>query len=398
MEILAPAGNLEKLKLAINYGADAVYVGLQKFGLRSAAENFNLDELQEGVEFAHSKGSKVYVVLNAYLHDSELEELILFLAEMESRAIDAVIVSDLGVVRTVKENSSIPVHLSTQASCLNVESARLWKRMGAERLVLGREVSIEEASRIKKEVEIEIELFIHGSMCMAFSGNCVISNYTQGRDSNRGGCAHSCRFKYELEIPTEDKKITESSFFMSSKDLNGLSMLPKFIEHEIDSLKIEGRMKNHLYVATVSKVYSDALRQYNENKEISNLDELESNLNKLSNREYTQASLDKPAGYNSVNRTREKAHNSHAILGKTVTNKKKSDDYIFVQTKAKALLNQRIEVLDSEGPVCFSTIDRIEDTVGNDVQQTKPNRIYKLYSTQLIGQSFQKNNVLRIGL
>ena len=213
-ELLSPAGNLEKLKIAINYGADAVYLGLQKFGLRSAAENFNLSELNEGVQYAHQRNAKVFVVLNAYLHDKELEELPAYLKEMEAAGVDAVIVSDLGVVKCVLNHSSIPVHLSTQASCLNYRSAKLWKDMGAERIVLGREISLEQAAKIKEKVDIELEMFIHGSMCMAYSGNCVISNYTQGRDSNRGGCAHSCRFEYSLEIPTENGIEKTNSFFM----------------------------------------------------------------------------------------------------------------------------------------------------------------------------------------
>jgi putative protease len=240
-EILAPAGSLDKLKVAVLYGANAVYVGGQKFGLRTAAENFTPDELREGISFAHERGAKVYVVLNSFLHDKDLQELPDFVNFLGEVGADAVIVSDLGVVRTVRSLSNIPVHISTQASTLNVEAAKLWKKAGASRIVLGREVSVKEAGKIKREAGIEIEMFIHGSMCMAYSGNCVISNFTQGRDSNRGGCAHSCRFEYSLEgLDTLEKK---KAYFMSSKDLEGLRVLPQFIEEGIDSLKIEGRMK-----------------------------------------------------------------------------------------------------------------------------------------------------------
>ncbi|RLA64170.1 MAG: U32 family peptidase, partial [Epsilonproteobacteria bacterium] len=246
VELLAPAGNLEKLKVTVSYGCDAVYLGGEKFGLRSAADNFTNSELEEGVSFAHERGVKVYVVLNSFLYDKDLEELPPFLAFLEQLQVDAVIVSDLGVLKTVKELTNIPIHLSTQASCLNIEAGKLWKKMGAKRLILGREVSILEAAKIKRETGLEVELFIHGSLCMAFSGNCVISNYTMGRDSNRGGCAHNCRFEYSMDFG--DKKV--NSFFMSSKDLMGISQIPEFFLNEIDSIKVEGRMKTHLYVGT----------------------------------------------------------------------------------------------------------------------------------------------------
>ena len=223
-ELLAPAGSLEKLKVASLYGADAVYLGGQKFGLRAASDNFTFSELIEGVEFAHSNGTLVYVVLNGFLHDQDIEDLGEFVSFLEEIKVDAVICSDLGVVEFVSQNSNLTIHLSTQASCLNSYSGKLWKKMGVKRLILGRECSIEDGAKIKKETGLEVEMFIHGAMCMAYSGNCVISNYTAGRDSNRGGCAHSCRFEYSLDVSKYDTKSTEGkkSFFMSSKDLNGI--------------------------------------------------------------------------------------------------------------------------------------------------------------------------------
>lgn len=261
VELLAPAGNLEKLKVTVSYGCDAVYLGGEKFGLRSAADNFTNSELEEGVKFAHERSVKVYVVLNSFLYDRDLEELPEFLIFLEKVGVDAVIISDLGVLKTVKELTNIPIHLSTQASCLNIEAGKLWKKMGAKRLILGREVSIAEASQIKKATGLEVELFIHGSLCMAYSGNCVISNYTMGRDSNRGGCAHNCRFEYSMDFG--DKK--ENSFFMSSKDLMGISQIPEFFASEIDSVKVEGRMKTHLYVRTITKAYKRAISYFEKN-------------------------------------------------------------------------------------------------------------------------------------
>ncbi len=238
-ELLAPAGSLDKLKVAIDYGADAVYLAGLKFGLRSAAENFTTQELEEGVKYAHERGAKTYVVINGFLHDEDLAELPEFVKLLEELGVDAIIASDLGVIQTIKKHSSTPIHLSTQASCLNVSSAKFWKKQGVERVVLGREVSIKEAGKIKREAGVEVEMFVHGSMCMAYSGNCVISNFTQGRDSNRGGCAHSCRFEYSLKFENEEEK--RRAYFMSSKDLNGLAHLEEFIKEGIDSIKGGGK-------------------------------------------------------------------------------------------------------------------------------------------------------------
>ena len=196
MELLAPAGNLNKLKIAVLYGADAIYLAGPKYGLRSASDNFSDTELCEGIQFAHKNNCKTYVTLNAFLHDKELEDLPEYVSFLEQINVDAVIVSDLGVMTIVQQYSKLPIHLSTQASCLNIHAAKTWKKLGAKRLVLGREVSLEEAGKIRKSTGIEVELFVHGSMCSAYSGNCTISNYTSGRDSNRGGCVQSCRFYY----------------------------------------------------------------------------------------------------------------------------------------------------------------------------------------------------------
>ena len=196
MELLAPAGNLNKLKIAVLYGADAVYLAGPKYGLRGASDTFSDTELLDGIQFAHLNNCKIYVTLNAFLHHKELEELPKYVSFLEQSKVDAVIVSDLGVMTVVQQHSKLPVHLSTQASCINIHAAKAWKRLGAKRLVLGREVSLEEAGMIRKASGIEVELFVHGAMCTAYSGNCTISNYTSGRDSNRGGCVQSCRFYY----------------------------------------------------------------------------------------------------------------------------------------------------------------------------------------------------------
>lgn len=378
-ELLAPAGSLDKLKVAISYGANAVYLGGLKFGLRSAAENFTEEELTEGVEFAHERNSKVYVVLNGFLHDSDLAELPKFVKFLDSIKIDAVIVSDLGVIKTVLENSSIPVHLSTQASCLNTESAKMWKKMGVERIVVGREVSVAEAGKIKKEAQIEIEMFVHGSMCMAYSGNCVISNFTQGRDSNRGGCAHSCRFEYSIERDDLDSEEKKKAFFMSSKDLNGLKVLPEYMEHEIDSIKVEGRMKSHLYAGTMSKVYSEALNYFKEHGNFLSEDLVawDSELSKVTHRSYAPANLTEKADESTIFNEREVSSDSdYVMVGRVVD--VMENEFIVIEVRNAFNIGDEIELLPFKGKVEVLKISKIEDLNANEQTRSKPSTLVKL--------------------
>ena len=373
-ELLSPAGSLEKLKVAVSYGADAVYLGGQKFGLRSAADNFTPQELAEGVSFAHERGSVVYVVLNSFLHDKDLEELPQFLKVLEEFKVDAVIVSDLGVIETIKKHSNLVVHLSTQASCLNVPSAKLWKAQGVERIVLGREVTIDEARRIKEKVDIELEMFVHGSMCMAYSGNCVISNYTQGRDSNRGGCAHSCRFEYSL-MKGEEKKYAH---FMSSKDLQGIRLLKDFIDAGIDSLKVEGRMKSHHYAGTISKVYGEALAYYKENGHFLS-DDLafwESELSRVSHREYSAGSLKEAAGEDSIYEERQHEQ-SETQVGAIVLESKK-DQYLLAEVRSAFEVGDTMELMPFKGPSLTHKLESIVDASGAPVRRTRPGMLWRL--------------------
>lgn len=385
-EVLAPAGSLDKLKVAISYGANAVYVGGQKFGLRTAAENFTLDELSVGVEFAHARGAQVYVVLNSFLHDKDLAELPEFIEFIESIKVDAVIVSDLGVVKTVRELSSIPIHVSTQASTLNVEAAKLWKKAGATRIVLGREVSIKDAGKIRREADVEIEMFIHGSMCMAYSGHCVISNFTQGRDSNRGGCAHSCRFEYSLDgLDTKEKK---KAYFMSSKDLEGIRVLPEFINEGIDSLKIEGRMKSHLYAGTMSKVYSEALAYYAEHGDFLSDDMIywESELNKVSHRDYTEASLVKPAGADSIFNERENADTEWKMVGSVVEASPKAG--IVLEVRNAFNQGDTLEIIPFKGQAFSVVASEMMDISMKPVLRTKPTTLVRLPFIEGVEASF----------
>ncbi len=309
-ELLAPAGNLEKLKVAVNYGADAVYLSGQRFGLRVAADNFTNKEIIQAVNYSARQGVKIYITLNAFAHDEDLEGLAEYCQFLETAGVSAVIVSDLGVLRVVKNSSNLDIHLSTQASCLNVESALAWKALGAKRIVVARELTIEECSLIRQRAEIEIETFCHGAMCMSYSGMCTISNYTSGRDSNRGGCVQSCRFGYEHYsadgtrkkslgiIKNTDLGERSSTHYMSSKDLNALDLVPQFCQAGLDSLKIEGRMKSPYYVASVCSAYRSAIDQYWEHS----TGELPSaaSLLALPHRGYTTGSLTAPASRLSV--------------------------------------------------------------------------------------------------
>jgi U32 family peptidase len=377
-EILAPAGSLDKLKIAVLYGANAVYVGGQKFGLRTAADNFTLDELREGMLFAHERKAKVYVVLNSFLHDKDLIELPEFVGFLEQIKVDAVIVSDLGVVKTVREFSNIPIHISTQASTLNVEGARLWKKMGASRIVLGREVSIEEAGHIKREAQIEIEMFIHGSMCMAYSGHCVISNFTQGRDSNRGGCAHSCRFEYSLDMGLDSME-KKKAYFMSSKDLQGLRLLPEFIKHNIDSLKIEGRMKSHLYAGSMSKVYSEALEFYQQHGHFLSEDLIswEEELSKVSHRAYTEASLREKAAADSIFNERENtADTDWQMVGTVIEVSPQAG--IIMEVRNAFNQGDELEFIPFRGAAIKVRVHEMMDLCLRPVVRTRPSTLVRL--------------------
>ncbi|WP_027407899.1 peptidase U32 family protein [Anoxybacteroides tepidamans] len=267
-ELLAPAGNLEKLKVAVHYGADAVFIGGQEYGLRSNADNFTLEEMAEGVRFAEKYGAKIYVTTNIYAHNENMPGLEEYLKGLQEAGVHGIIVADPLIIETARRVApKLEVHLSTQQSLSNWKAVQFWKEEGLERVVLARETSAEEIREIKEKVDIEIETFIHGAMCIAYSGRCVLSNHMTARDSNRGGCCQSCRWDYDLyklngeqETPLFDE--SDDPFAMSPKDLNLIQSIPKMIELGIDSLKIEGRMKSIHYVATVVSVYRKVIDAY----------------------------------------------------------------------------------------------------------------------------------------
>ncbi|ANB60836.1 peptidase U32 family protein [Anoxybacteroides amylolyticum] len=267
-ELLAPAGNLEKLKVAVHYGADAVFIGGQEYGLRSNADNFTLEEMAEGVRFASQYGAKIYVTTNIYAHNENMPGLEEYLQGLQEAGVHGIIVADPLIIETARRVApKLEVHLSTQQSLTNWKAVQFWKEEGLERVVLARETSAEEIRQIKEKVDIEIETFIHGAMCIAYSGRCVLSNHMTARDSNRGGCCQSCRWDYDLYKLEGDEAMalfdeTDDPFAMSPKDLNLIQSIPKMIELGIDSLKIEGRMKSIHYVATVVSVYRKVIDAY----------------------------------------------------------------------------------------------------------------------------------------
>ncbi|MGE7931190.1 peptidase U32 family protein [Viridibacillus arvi] len=267
-ELLAPAGSLEKLKIAVHYGADAVFIGGREFGLRSNAGNFSIDEMREGVEFAKKYGAKIYVTTNIFAHNENMDGLEEYLRDLESAGITGIIVADPLIIETCREVApKIEIHLSTQQSLSNWKAVQYWKEEGLHRVVLARETSAEEIKLMKEKVDIEIESFVHGAMCIAYSGRCVLSNHMTARDSNRGGCCQSCRWDYDLyevEDGVEKPLFTENdeAFAMSPKDLKLIESIPKIIELGIDSLKVEGRMKSIHYVATVVSVYRKVMDAY----------------------------------------------------------------------------------------------------------------------------------------
>jgi U32 family peptidase len=267
-ELLAPAGNLEKLKIAVHYGADAVFIGGQEFGLRSNAGNFSIEEMHEAVQFANKYGAKIYVTTNIFAHNDNMEGLEDYLIALSGTGITGIIVADPLIIETCREVApNLEIHLSTQQSLSNWKAVQYWKDEGLHRVVLARETGAEEIKLMKENVDIEIESFVHGAMCIAYSGRCVLSNHMTARDSNRGGCCQSCRWDYDLYAVEdgEEKPLfseDDAAFAMSPKDLNLIESIPKIIELGIDSLKVEGRMKSIHYIATVVTVYRKVMDAY----------------------------------------------------------------------------------------------------------------------------------------
>ena len=352
IELLAPAGDLERLKIAFTYGADACYIGGEIFGMRSAAKNFSIEEMKEGVEFAHNLGKKVFVTLNIIPKNNDLKRLETYLLKLQEINVDAVIVSDGGVFNIVRKTiPDMEIHISTQASTSNSLASKFWYDKGAKRVVTARELSFSETRAIRDNVpeDMDIEAFVHGAMCMSYSGKCVISNYTTGRDANRGACAQPCRWKYDLvkENNGEYEKVLDgidSSFFFNSKDLCMIEYVKELIECGITSFKIEGRMKTAYYVATTVRAYRMAIDAYYENIENFKFNPMWlEELKKGSHRDYsTGFYFDKPKSsdhnYESASYIR-----NYDFIG--IVREKLEDNYYIVEQRNRMFVNDKIEVI-----------------------------------------------------
>lgn len=294
-ELLAPAGSFNTLKYAFAYGADAVYVGGEEFSLRTASKNFNRKELEEAVRYTHRLGKKIYAAVNIFCHNGDIDDLAEYAKYLELIGTDGVIISDIGALTAVKEAApSLPIHISTQANTTNAAAVKAWQGLGAVRVVPARELSLEEIIEIKQKTDCEIEAFVHGAMCISYSGRCLMSNYFTGRGANQGACAHPCRWEYSVkEISKPDRELVaeeteRGTFIFNSKDLCMLEHIPALIDAGIDSFKIEGRVKNELYVATVVGAYRRAIDGYLANPDEYKTDtELLKELAKVSHRGYT---------------------------------------------------------------------------------------------------------------
>lgn len=299
VELLAPAGNLERLKWAIKYGADAVYLGGENYSLRANAINFTLEELEEGVKYAHKHNVKVYVTVNIVFHNEELKGIEEYLRNLEKIGVDAIISSDLFILDLLKEkNINLEFHLSTQACTLNYEAVKFYKNEGVKRVVLARECSKNDIKEIIDKTHVDTEVFIHGAMCVNYSGRCVLSNYMTNRDSNRGGCAQICRWNFDLMYDEENKVNTDIPFMIAPKDLSLLEYIPELIDMGVKSFKIEGRMKSIYYVATLLSVYRRVIDEYEKTGkyEYNKNDEIE--LFRCANRETIPQYYEKKPGVN----------------------------------------------------------------------------------------------------
>ena len=298
VELLVPAGSLEVLKVAVDYGADAVYIGGQAYGLRAKADNFSIEEMKKAVKYAHAKNAKVYVTANIFAHNYDIEGMKAYFEQLKDTGVDAVLVSDPGIFMLAKEiMPDMELHISTQANNTNYLTYNFWYNMGAKRVVTARELSLVEIKQIREHIpeDMEIESFMHGAMCISYSGRCLLSSYFTGRDANRGACTHPCRWKYHIveeTRPGEYMPVNEDdrgTYIFNSKDLCMIEHIPEMIDAGIDSFKIEGRMKTALYVATVARTYRKAIDDYMESPGLyrSNMEYYKSEIAKCTYRQFT---------------------------------------------------------------------------------------------------------------
>jgi len=401
IELLSPAGDLEKLKMAIIYGADAVYIGGTNFGLRVASKNFTDESMQEGIEFAHSHGKKVYVTCNIIPHNEDLVGLEDYLKKLYKMDVDAIIVSDPGIFMIARQTvPELEIHISTQANNTNYQSALFWYQQGAKRVVTARELSFEEVREIRDRIpkDMDIESFVHGAMCISYSGRCLISNYMTGRDANRGECAHPCRWNYVLMeqnregeyYPVEEDE--HGTYFFNSKDLCMIEYIPEIVESGITSLKIEGRVKTAYYVATVTRAYRMALDGYLKDPQNYKfcpewLDELK----KASYRDFTTGFYqDKPTGKDQNYGTSSYIRN-YDFVG-VVKDYDKEKNLIQVEIRNRLFKDDEIEMIGPNVPTEYLKVNAMYDEDMQEVQ-VAPRPMELLWLD--LGTSAKENYILR---
>jgi putative protease len=373
-EILAPAGSPEKLAYAIAYGADAVYLGGTGFGLRAAAAVFDPETMARAVEYAHHRGVKVYVTVNIFAHNRDIEALPRYINQLARIGVDAVIVSDPGVLTLIRELApGLRVHISTQANTTNWRSARLWESLGAGRIVLARELSMEEIQTIRQRTGVELEVFVHGAMCVSYSGRCLLSNYMTGRDANRGDCAQACRWKYRLveeKRPGEYFPVAEDergTYILSSRDLCLLEYLPDLVRAGVAALKIEGRVKSIHYVSTITRVYRQALDAYWFDPERFRVrPEWLEEISKVSNREYTTGFItgvrpgETPPVYSIYRR-------NYTFVG-VVRGYDRRLGTVVVEQRNRFARGEKLEILTPGEKIYTFTVESLLDGEGNPVE------------------------------
>ena len=406
-ELLVPAGNLEKLKIAVHYGADAVYLSGKKYGLRSYAGNFTISEMEEGIEFAHKNHVRVYVTVNIVARNDDLMSLPDYLNSLSELGVDGLIVSDPGIVFQARQIvPHLPLHLSTQLSTSNWCSAQFWQQQGISRINLSRELSLQEIALIKQRVHAEIEIFIHGALCISYSGRCLLSTYLAQRDPNRGECAHPCRWKYTL---MEEKRtnlyfpITEDesgSYIFNSKDLCLIEYLPEIITSGVDALKIEGRMKGIYYVAGVTRIYRHALDCYGKNPESYQfktqwLEELK----KVSHRNYTTGFYLGPPSGESFNYDTSEYIRTHELVGvvkgvlPSTGERSPSDSVRFIklQVRNKIIQGEQVEFIDKNLNRYHTRLEAMMSEKGEMLQLAQPGQEIVIKTALPVGV----NDVLR---
>ena len=400
-ELLVPASSLEVLKIAVVFGADAVYIGGEVFGLRAKAKNFSMEDMKEGIAFAHARGVKVYVTANILAHNEDLEGVREYFEELKEIGPDALIISDPGIFTIAKEICpEIDIHISTQANNTNYGTFLFWQKMGATRVVTARELSLKEIKEIRAKIpdDFEIETFIHGAMCISYSGRCLLSNYFTGRDANQGACTHPCRWKYsvvEEKRPGEYLPVYENergTYIFNSKDLCMIEHIPEMIEAGIDSFKIEGRMKTALYVATVARTYRKAIDDYLESPEKYRKN-MPWYLDQISNCTYrhftTGFFFGKPSEEAQIydNNTYEKEYTYLGIVGDP------NDEGLYqIEQRNKFSVGETIEVMRPNGDNIPVSVLRIVDEEGNDMESA-PHPKQVLYID--LGETLHKYDILR---